>query len=236
MSDSDTPTTDGPFQALALSSVPSIQLNILTDHVPDRIASGLRHIANHHIRPHAIRLSTDGLVPAGGTPTLVGTNPHRSVWWWNVAFLEDSSIGIKTWSTATSSDNFAPTSDQNEASSTGFVSTPFLITVRYHPQRPSNAFRALGHILAVTRSIGSPEPTSTGSTSELHPNLFARAAVGNSSWHLSPTLAHQRLNQTEHSNFETVGTMIDCSRNGVLNVASVKLLCRNLACMGYNML
>lgn len=46
----------------------------------------------------------------------------------------------------------------------------------------------------------------------------------------------RRLPVRETANFTTMGTMIDCSRNGVLLVKSVKFLCRKLALMGYNML
>ncbi|KWU41419.1 glycoside hydrolase [Rhodotorula sp. JG-1b] len=44
------------------------------------------------------------------------------------------------------------------------------------------------------------------------------------------------LRRDEQCLFETVGVMIDCSRNGVLKVESVKTLLRHLALMGSNML
>lgn len=46
----------------------------------------------------------------------------------------------------------------------------------------------------------------------------------------------ERLPIDEKAHFETMGTMIDCSRNGVLLVKTVKFLLKKLALMGYNMM
>ena len=40
---------------------------------------------------------------------------------------------------------------------------------------------------------------------------------------------------SEYNRFETLGVMIDCSRNAVLSVENAKRLLRVLALMGYNM-
>ncbi len=53
----------------------------------------------------------------------------------------------------------------------------------------------------------------------------------------APAIVSARLQgRAERCSFETLGTMIDCSRNGVLRVSSVKFLLRKLALLGYNML
>jgi hypothetical protein len=55
-------------------------------------------------------------------------------------------------------------------------------------------------------------------------------------WLLDQDTIMSKLSIHQTANFTTMGTMIDCSRNGVLLVDSVKFLCRKLAMMGYNML
>ncbi|EPQ29766.1 uncharacterized protein PFL1_02439 [Pseudozyma flocculosa PF-1] len=250
------------------SSLPRIQVHLPADLIPDRLVLGLNQITAQQVRQATIRISNRGPIPAQGiVPPAAQPSPSSSstsapsssqtprpvpLWCWNVVFLPDTAINVKSWSTSTSSSNFAPLQDRNASS--GFVQEPFIISVRYHPDRPSSAFRALGHILATTRCIATTAIASDLNSdvddggddlghghdhAPLHPNLFAQHPIDDPTprrWHISPSLANARLNYTETANFTTVGTMIDCSRNGVLNVASVKFLCRTLACMGYNML
>lgn len=77
-----------------------------------------------------------------------------------------------------------------------------------------------------------------GLISALPPSNVAAAAKGAQRWYIdaAEVVAQQVEGRREICNFETVGTMIDCSRNGVLKVSSTKFLCRKLALMGYNML
>jgi hypothetical protein len=107
------------------------------------------------------------------------------------------------------------------ASSTSFTaepSSPFLIKVAY--SRPCEAFRGLGHVLGTSR----------------YPLLPDHTKRRGGSWLLDETLMMSKLSTRQKAHFTTMGTMIDCSRNGVLLVDSVRFLCRKLALMGYNML
>ncbi|KAJ1814345.1 hypothetical protein LPJ75_002810 [Coemansia sp. RSA 2598] len=74
-------------------------------------------------------------------------------------------------------------------------------------RRAIDAFRALGQILTAARAA---EAAGTERTAE--------------------------FSITENAQFETLALMIDCSRNGVMSVASVCAMLRNMALMGYNML
>lgn len=99
-----------------------------------------------------------------------------------------------------------PSSRQDEESIT--------ISICYY--RACEAFRGLGHVLGVTRASLAVSPT----------------LDRGSRWRAVKRL----LSVREQCQFETLGTMVDCSRNGIMRVESVKFLCRKLALMGYNML
>lgn len=107
-----------------------------------------------------------------------------------------------------------------EVSSISFTAdptSPFVVKVTY--TRPCEAFRGLGHILGAAR----------------YP-LLSPVKGGIDQWSLDEAMIMEKLPIAETANFLTMGTMIDCSRNGVLLVKSVKFLCRKLALMGYNMM
>ncbi|ORZ02623.1 glycoside hydrolase superfamily [Syncephalastrum racemosum] len=82
----------------------------------------------------------------------------------------------------------------------------FDIYIRYH--RKIEAFRALGRLLGAARDASIAYSTEHG--------------------HL--------VNFSEQAQFDTQGVMIDCSRNGVLRLASVYTLLCNMALMGLPML
>ncbi|KAJ1854242.1 hypothetical protein LPJ76_004194 [Coemansia sp. RSA 638] len=84
------------------------------------------------------------------------------------------------------------------------------ITVRYN--RTVDAFRALGQVLTAARAA---EVAALNNTDALRTPEFTIA---------------------EQAQFETLALMIDCSRNGVLSVNSVRAMLRNMALMGYTML
>lgn len=140
------------------------------------------------------------------------------------SFSNDPSLAPGALKVTTSLSSFIPpTHPPADAAS---VSHPFIVTIHY--SRPSEAFRGLGHVLGVTRNLLRP---ASSSPSLAHP--FLADLTGQ--WVLDPNVG-VLLEREEKANFETLGTMIDCSRNGVLGVSSVKFLCRSLALMGYNML
>lgn len=93
------------------------------------------------------------------------------------------------------------------------------MTVSVYYNRPCEAFRGLGHVLGVSRT------PFVRSSNEDGPR-----------WVMDDIAVKRLLSIHEKCQFQTLGTMIDCSRNGVMRVESVKFLCRKLALMGYNML
>ncbi|WAR62233.1 hypothetical protein PtB15_14B328 [Puccinia triticina] len=110
----------------------------------------------------------------------------------------------------------------------------FVVTVRY--RRRSEAFRALGHLLGLTRHYH-PSSLSAG-THDSKKNYRKNGFSPGATWdpracQAIVDLLHQRH---ETCNFDSLGLMVDCSRNGVLKVQRVKELCRFIALMGLNVL
>lgn len=147
------------------------------------------------------------------------------------SFEKDHSLQEGQLSFATSSESFAGPKNrsQPQASGSDFVAEPWLVTIRY--RRPCEAFRGLGRVLAATRALNRP-------VSQASPLAAAHEGLRDASggWTLDPQLATSTLTHSERAQFKTMGTMIDVSRNGVLNVPSVKFLCRKLALLGINQL
>lgn len=206
---------------------PSVKLHIPFDAAPAELHDGLRQLARHHIRRDTIRFCErigHGWVPAGGSRDPTTGKGQRSEWWWNVAFVKDGAMAPRSLAISTSAPSFAPTPPQTP------VQEPYVVTVRYH--RPCEAFRALGHVLGATRSLLRP-------SAQASPEVFAHPTLldATEQWALDPLAAHEALSgHAETAQFDTLGTMIDVSRNGVLNLPSVRFLCRKLALWGYNML
>ncbi|CBQ73971.1 conserved hypothetical protein [Sporisorium reilianum SRZ2] len=225
-----------------LSHLPRVKICISRPSLPRAIAPGIEQLARHHIRPDVLSLhSSSEPIAAGGLPSREAPSSPAPVWNWNVTFVESNSAVSEgeqpssdrlTWSCSTSSDTFAPFLGSAAMQA---VDTPFIITATYHPDSPHLAYRALGHVLGVARDCLSLHIT-TDADASLHPNLFASSSNSRSGYLLSPASAHRNLNLTQTADYETIGTMIDCSRNGVLNVRSTKFLLRTLALLGYNML
>ncbi|CCF51528.1 hypothetical protein NDA11_005660 [Ustilago hordei] len=220
--------------AVPLSYLPRIRICILQQSLPPPISKGIDELVRHHIRPDVLYLHRgNSPLPANGLPNHNGgrTSSSAPVWDWNLQFTEFTAIDPLTWTSSTSFSNFASSSD---ASRSQPVNAPFIINITYHPASPHHAYRALGHILGVSKDILSLISSSISEPTPLHPNLFPQNH--SSGYYLSPSIANNKLNITQKSDYETIGTMIDCSRNGVLNVRSNKYLLRTLALLGYNML
>ncbi|GAC93656.1 N-acetylglucosaminidase [Pseudozyma hubeiensis SY62] len=237
-------------ETIPLSHLPRIRICISKQSLAQAIVRGVEQLVRHHIRPDVLHLhqSTQPIAASGVPPTATSSSNSASlgpVWNWNLEFVEvTSDVGDElypdssrfTWVCSTSSDTFAPFSS-NESTCSQQVETPFVITAKYPSRSPHLAFRALGHVLAVAKDCLSLsdnlDPTLT-----LHPHLFVGPSSSQSphGYYLSPAAANDKLNITQTADYETIGTMIDCSRNGVLNVRSTKYLIRTLALLGYNML
>ncbi|PWN52409.1 glycoside hydrolase [Violaceomyces palustris] len=245
-----------------LSTLPTITLSILSQSIPARIDKGIQEIQRNHIRSGAILVNRSNLpVPSGPHFSPSPSSSHGPPnWKWNLVFSPDPSMHPRSVKVSTSSTNFAPHTPRNPTDSNhNLFCPPFFVTVSYPPSHPHLAFRGLGHVLGITRSLVTPlresgsrdlkvksghphlplPPTDEGS---LHPHLFSTCTPPSATpphqrkWYLSPHRAEKLLNVTQTSNFATIGTMIDCSRNGVLNLGSAKYLLRSLSLMGYNML
>ncbi|KDN49945.1 glycoside hydrolase family 20 protein [Tilletiaria anomala UBC 951] len=142
----------------------------------------------------------------------------------------------------------ATTAEANFGEGDEIDGRPFIITVRY--TRQCDAFRALGHLLGVARDCLAPYSSEGAGAADCYEGLISVSLSASPSspsaqhqdqqqrWYIRATsLVSERLHGFEATcNVETLGTMIDCSRNGVLTVDSVKFLVRKLALMGYNML
>lgn len=103
----------------------------------------------------------------------------------------------------------------------------FVVQISY--VRPCEAFRGLGHVLGVLRCpLVTQDCTAVMEEDE---DLDSGGLGGQ-----DEATMMERLPIDEKAHFETMGTMIDCSRNGVLLVKTVKFLLKKLALMGYNMM
>lgn len=232
-----------------LSHLPRIRVCISNASLPEAISRGVAELVSHHIRPDALHLhQSDEPIAASGSADIGASSssflPAASFWNWNLKFVEststlhhdsssDSSSNLNrlTWCCSTSSGTFAAHAGERPDHAQ-LIDTPFVITAYYHPDSPHLAYRALGHVLGAAKDCMSldadQDPSST-----LYPRLFSSSTAGLS---LSPEAAYAKLNIVQTADYETIGTMIDCSRNGVLNVRSTKYLIRTLALLGYNML
>ncbi|KAE8264166.1 hypothetical protein A4X09_0g7041 [Tilletia walkeri] len=178
--------------------------------VPTQLQQGIRELAQHPIRTSSppISLSSSSLQPLTSNGSTDGIA-------WNCTFKPSRALDKRTL--------------RIHPALTSAEQPTLLITILYHPGRTSNAFRALGHVLAVARS---PDVLAAYKADAVSFNAGITSVSHLQSLHLTLSL----LTRSEHAHFETIGTMIDCSRNGVLNVASTKFLLRILALLGYNML
>ncbi|KAK0555643.1 hypothetical protein OC861_000127 [Tilletia horrida] len=168
----------------------------LDRHVPAALHDGINELIAHPIRVS----STYPALATSSSPTHLPLTPASS---------SASSPYSLAWNCI-----FLPTSQLDKRAlhiSPSYQSNSFLINIFYHPARTSNAFRALGHVLAIARS----------------PHIQTHDWINT---------ALTLLARSEKAHFQTIGTMVDCSRNGVLNVPSTKFLLRILALQGYNML
>ncbi|KAG0143252.1 hypothetical protein CROQUDRAFT_49089 [Cronartium quercuum f. sp. fusiforme G11] len=146
---------------------------------------------------------------------------HRSIelaieFWWFIKFELDTSLSSNMFAIDTSHNNFYEFSNTSPTILSKMISNSsldekFSIKIRY--RRKSEAFKALGHLLAITRKV---LPDSNESSFK---ELIDRIN------------GHQEI-----CNFESLGFMIDCSRNGVLKLNRVKELLRFSTLMGLNMI
>ncbi|KAH9821762.1 family 20 glycoside hydrolase [Melampsora americana] len=148
------------------------------------------------------------------------TESHRNdldqEYWWFLKFQHDPNLKDHEFKLQSSSSSFHEFSNQSSTYLIDFISSNpnpqpiphFSIQIRY--SRKPEAFRSLGHLLSLTRYTSYQK-----STLEIMNKL--------NDYH-------------EGCEFDTLGIMIDCSRNGVLLLNRLKELIRFMSLMGINML
>ncbi|GAA5981366.1 hypothetical protein JCM11641_005296 [Rhodosporidiobolus odoratus] len=218
-------------RSLPTSTTPRISLVLPSASIPQELQYGLSEVAAGSVRENVRVIEGDKapFTAEGG-------------WIWVVRFVKRVDL--------------APGAMQIECSQDDFTAVPegqeFIITVSY--SRPIEAYRALGHVLAVSRGLTSftsaadvpnlpADHVANGSAMDtdgdgveqvpVEVNSGSQSAQGEIKW---SGKVGQQLRRSEQCLFETVGVMIDCSRNGVLRVESVKYLLRFMALSGLNML
>ncbi|GAA5839664.1 hypothetical protein JCM3766R1_000936 [Sporobolomyces carnicolor] len=213
------------------STLPRVTLAFTS--VPPELDYGVSELAKEAVRSNMVVVRGD-------------TEPPVGHFVWGIDFEERSDFRPGQMSISSNSDDFAILPRGVER---------FTITVRYNRAIEAGiAFRAIGHILAVSRSLASfviprnvqeraKDSPMDEDADPLGENAAADPMQGDSRSG-SPQAAEvkwsskvgDQLKRDEQCLFQTVGVMIDCSRNGVLNVKGVKWLLRQMAMMGSNML
>ncbi|GAA6049094.1 hypothetical protein JCM3770_003883 [Rhodotorula araucariae] len=223
------------------SVVPRVHLAVAA--APDELRQGLDEIAATAVRDNIRILANDDQLKA----TQAGS---ARTWVWLVRFEKRTDL--------------APGELRIHAPHDDFTALPpdarFTVHVQYN--RPIEAYRALGHILAISRGLAHFAPSPSSSAPPLPqdrapdpPPASAKEGDGGGAMDEDAIPVHEggekgsgggeirwsgnvgaQLRREEKCLFETVGVMIDCSRNGVLRVDSVKMLLRHMALMGSNML
>lgn len=207
----------GPGAAAAgQGCYPTVRLVFEHAHVESELRRGVRELCKHAVRRNF------EWVAEGQQPKKKGPDEH----WWLIRLAKDDALAPRQLSIVPSHSDFTDLAGSHIASS-DLPSSQFTLQIRYN--RPCEAFRAIGTILAQTRhstAVGDPPDgrSSTNGDADPHQPVFE--------W--SGDTAD--LDRTEKCLFDTLGVMIDCSRNGVLLVERVEELLRFLALMGCNMI
>lgn len=196
-----------PQEAISLSRLPQIGLLVLE--YPLELETGLSEIQRHHIHSQLLKIGHRSTTPNASNAS---TTPQR--WFWRLHFHDVlSEASLPGWSCR------AEPTDLISAADFG-GSGQQIIHIEYPKARTHLAYRALGHLLSVAKHYVTLAPTDKDFS-------LPQSSV---------EALYSLLNTSQNVQFETIGTMIDCSRNGVLKVLSVKYLLTRLALLGYNML
>ncbi|GAA5961938.1 hypothetical protein JCM21900_001154 [Sporobolomyces salmonicolor] len=223
------------------STLPRISLVLPEGRIPQELDYGVREIALNAVR------SNVAVVPGDEGPTGRG-----GAWVWVVSFEKRADLPVGAMQISSNYEDFTDVPENAQ----------FRVTISYN--RPTEAFRAFGHVLAISRALASfthhsmsarpsanvdgtngsamdedsvpAENASTVEVDEMDGQPSEGPAGGDTGEIKWSGKVGDQLKRSEQCLFETVGVMIDCSRNGVLRVDSVKCLLRNMAMMGSNML
>ncbi|GAA96920.1 glycoside hydrolase family 20 protein [Mixia osmundae IAM 14324] len=159
-------------------------------------------------------------------------------WSWHIEFTRSEHLTPGKSRITASHDDFISLSRRNSMDEDGKTAIPGpdeLFTVRITYSITSDAMRALGHILAVTRRAYVFIPSSPiDDPSYQHDTHRRQHTHPTGRWAWSGRVG-ELLERSEQRCFDTAGVMIDCSRNGVLLPAALEDLLRQYALLGINM-
>ncbi|SCZ87601.1 BZ3500_MvSof-1268-A1-R1_Chr2-2g05067 [Microbotryum saponariae] len=209
-------------RSLPKSTHPRITIVLPSAKIPDEIRPGVIELAKHSVRGNVSVLGDDEPAPSS----------DGSLYVWTVGFWHDPSIGDRGMRLDCNLDDF-----------TAATGGAFEIEISYN--RTVEAFRGLGHVLAISRGLSTfDQPLSSSADSD--PDRMSQSDAGSGmkdvhEGHQSDGVrwsgnVGSAICRRETCLFESVGVMIDCSRNGVLKADAVKWLLRHLALMGVNVL
>ncbi|GAA5832404.1 hypothetical protein JCM11251_006443 [Rhodosporidiobolus azoricus] len=216
------------------STIPRISLVLPQNSIPDELQHGVGEIAKHAVRENVRIVQGEGFVAPEGA------------WAWVVRFQKREDLPIGAMNIDCSADDFTALPAGEE----------FSTLISYN--RSIEAFRALGHILAISRGLATFATSPSTSAPDLPTESSANGTAMDQDQEAVPVEVSggnangsenggegeikwsgkvgEQLRRREQCLFETVGVMIDCSRNGVLRVESVHFLLRQMALTGSNML
>ncbi|CEQ43103.1 SPOSA6832_04994, partial [Sporobolomyces salmonicolor] len=236
------------------STLPRISLVLPEGRIPQELNSGVREIALNAVRSNvAVVPGDEG--PTGRGGAWVWVVRHRAplqLWTLYFSFEKRADLPVGAMQISSNYEDFTDVPENAQ----------FRVIISYN--RPIEAFRAFGHVLAISRALASfthpsmstrssanldetngsamdedsvpAENASTVEVDEMDGQPSEEPAGGDTGEIKWSGKVGDQLKRSEQCLFETVGVMIDCSRNGVLRVDSVKCLLRNMAMMGSNML
>ncbi|SCV70502.1 BQ2448_1896 [Microbotryum intermedium] len=241
-------------RSLPKSTHPRITIVLPSAMIPDKIRTGVIELATHSVRGNVSVLGDDEAVPTSdgnlyvwtvgwrsscsygvGLGHFHGTDTSGGVSWILArSFRYDPSIGERGMHLDCNLDDFTTTSGSGGA---------FEIEISY--SRPIEAFRGLGHVLAISRGLSTFHQSSS-SSADFDADRMSHSDAGSGMKDVNESdysdgvrwsgNVGSDIRRKETCLFECVGVMIDCSRNGVLKVDAVKWLLRHLALMGVNVL
>ncbi|KAI5475274.1 hexosaminidase, glycoside hydrolase family 20 protein [Pseudohyphozyma bogoriensis] len=201
------PARSASSRTLPTSTHPRVTIHIPAQQIPADILDGVKELARSSVRGN-VRVVEEP-IPGGSKGAFV----------WVLGFRKDPKLERGLRITSNYDDFTAVPSGED-----------FEVEISYN--RPIEAFRGLGHVLGVSRGLSSfkhPDAPELDTFNDEDVSF----EDGGIRW---SGKVGDELRREEQCLFETVGVMVDCSRNGVMLVSGVKMLLRNLAMSGTNVL
>ncbi|KAM0748766.1 glycoside hydrolase [Meredithblackwellia eburnea MCA 4105] len=221
-------TRTASSRSLPLSTHPRINLIIPESKAPNELHQGLKKVVQSRKRGNLTWITPDQeqQQPEWGTA-------KES---WVIHFVKNDQLAPRSLDIHVSHDDFTTSRSSG---------TQFVVTVSYF--RVIEAFRGLGHVLAISRDLSSFTHPDLSPTDENEMDTTSDSSPSTPTINTTSTSTSggglkwsgnvgSRLRRHEECLFESVGVMIDCSRNGVLLPSSIISLLITLALSGTNVL